>query len=215
MKWMFETLKAQNSNWNCTRVVMADKDINERDIIKAALPNASVLICLFHTFRRELTCERMGITSGQRSTCLEMVQQLAYSTTEEKYAELYIQFKGSCSKKVVDYYDGNWHQIKDEWVLGFKADSGSFLNMTNNRLESINGKLKQVISRNSSLEDFVVNFFIILTCLRTERDHKAALCVKRSKFNRIIKAHLNMITLYFSHHMLLNSFLSNSNSRIL
>ena len=30
--------------------------------------------------------------------------------------------------------------MKDEWVLGLKVECGSFLNMTNNRLESINGK---------------------------------------------------------------------------
>ena len=56
---MFETFKAKNSKWNYTTVVMADKDINEREIIKEVLPNASVLICLFHTlrtFRRDGGC---------------------------------------------------------------------------------------------------------------------------------------------------------------
>ena len=38
-----------------------------------------------------------------------------------------------------------------------------FLNFTNNRLESINGKLKQVISCQSSLAEFVLKFFVILT----------------------------------------------------
>ena len=58
------------------------------------------------------------------------------------------------------------------------------MNATNNRLESINGKLKQVISRHSSLEDFVDKFFVILTTLRTERDHKAALTFQKVKVQR-------------------------------
>lgn len=52
------------------------------------------------------------------------------------------------------------------------------MNATNNR---INGKLKQVISRHSSLEDFISNFFVILTALRTERDHKAAVMFQKVK----------------------------------
>ena len=49
------------------------------------------------------------------------------------------------------------------------------------RLESINGKLKQVIDYHSSLEEFIHNFFVILTSLRSERDHKAAIQFQKVK----------------------------------
>ena len=55
--------------------------------------------------------------------------------------------------------------------LGMKSDCGSFLTFTNNRLESLNGKLKQVIDHHSMLENFIDKFFITLTALRRERDH--------------------------------------------
>ena len=87
IRWMFETFKAQNAKWCDVKVVMSDKDINEREVIKEVFPDASVLICLIHTlrtFRREVTCERMGITSGQKSMCLELVQKLAYCTSQEQ-----------------------------------------------------------------------------------------------------------------------------------
>ncbi len=177
MSWMMEAFKQHNQNWKNVRVVMADKDIGERDVVKEQLPNASVLICLFHalrSLRREITCEKMGISSGQRSLCLEMVQKMAYATTEAHYRELYANFQRSAPREVVLYFDENWHSIRDEWVLGMKSNCGNFLNFTNNRLESINGKLKQVINRHSSLEEFVDRFFVILTALRTERDRKAA-----------------------------------------
>ena len=86
-----------------------------------------------------------------------------------------------CPKKVVKYFIENWHEIKSEWVLGFKALCGSFFNFTNNKLESINGKLKQVIDYHSSLEEFVSKFFVILTYLRTERDHRAAIQFQKVK----------------------------------
>lgn len=178
IQWMMEVFKKHNPNWNDTRVVMADKDIKERDTVKKVLPDATILICLFHTlrtFRREITTEKMGITSGERTMSLECVQKMAYASSLEEYDKIYDFLKENCPKKVVEYFIETWHNIKSEWVLGLKASSGSFLNFTNNRLESINGKLKQVINFHSSLEEFVVKFFVILTSLRTERDHKAAL----------------------------------------
>ena len=87
----------------------------------------------------------------------------------------------SAPHEVVDYFNTNWHVIRKEWVLGLKFGPSSFLNSTNNRLESIDGKLKQVIGRHTSLEEFVEHFFIILTALRTERDHKAALTFQKVK----------------------------------
>ena len=88
IQWMLDTFKKLNPNWTSIRVVMADKDLKERDVIRNELPNASILICLFHTlrtFRREITCDKMGITAGQRVTCLELIQKLAYSSSEDEY----------------------------------------------------------------------------------------------------------------------------------
>ena len=116
----------------------------------------------------------MEITAGQRTACLEMVQKLAYASSAANYSELYEEFQRDSHKEVVAHFNKNWHPIKDEWVLGMKSDYGSFLNFTNNRLESLNGKLKQVIDCHSSLEDFMDKFFITLNALRKECDHKVA-----------------------------------------
>ena len=57
-----------------------------------------------------------------------------------------------------------------------KYKTGNFLNGTNN---SINQKLKSVITRYSSLEEFIDKFFLILRVLRSERDYKAALVTQK------------------------------------
>lgn len=182
MKWMMETLKKAGSQWRNIRIIMADKDIGERQVLKESFPQAEVLICLFHalrSFRREITCEKFGITSGQRTLCLEMIQKLAYANSTVEYDSIYARLQRDIPRQVVKYMDENWNPIKSEWVMGLKSSCGNFLNFTNNRLESINGKLKQVINRNSSLEEFIRHFFIILNTLRTERDHKAALASQK------------------------------------
>ena len=74
-----------------------------------------------------------------------MIQKLAYACSEVQYNELHSHFQCDAPKEVITYFNANWHSIKDEWVLGMKSSCGSFLNFTNNHLESFNGKLKQVI----------------------------------------------------------------------
>ena len=101
--WMVNAFKKNNEDWHKIRIIMADKDIGEREVLKQCIPNASVLICLFHTLRtfrrevscekmgissgqrREVSCEKMGISSGQKSTCLEFLQKLCYVYSETEY----------------------------------------------------------------------------------------------------------------------------------
>ena len=91
-----------------------------------------------------------------------------------------------------------------------KSCSGNFLNFTNSHLESINRKLKkQVINQHSSSEDFVENFLIILTALRTEHDHKAA--IKCQKIIRFMMIALNSCIHDYLQFMLPNLCIKNSN----
>ena len=182
IKSMITFFKKYNSMWPSVRVVMSDKDITERDVIATEFPNAQLLICLFHcfqSFRRQITVNKLGITPGQRDLCLDLVQQMAYAPNETAYLNLYEQFNTSAPKSVKEYFDAEWHPIKEQWTMGMKFSSGNFLNSTNNRLECINSKLKSVISRHSSLEEFIENFFLILRSMRTERNYKAALVVQK------------------------------------
>ena len=125
MEWMLSTFKKHNEQWSSMRVIMADKDIKERKVFKEAMPDASVLICLFHTlrtFRREVSSNKMGITVGQRTLCLENIQKMVYASNPGEYNELYKSFENSCPKIVVDYFKENWHPIKEEWVMGLRQN---------------------------------------------------------------------------------------------
>ena len=75
---------------------MSDKDFIERDDLKSQFPEASILICLFHvlrTFRREITCEKLGITSAERVLALEIVQKMAYAKTNDEYMDFHQELK--------------------------------------------------------------------------------------------------------------------------
>jgi len=64
-------------------------------------------------------------------------------------------------------------------VTGLTVHSGNLLNNTNNRLESFNGKLKSVIPIFSTSDDFLDKLFILLKCLRLERDMTAVKMVQK------------------------------------
>ncbi|XP_031330058.1 uncharacterized protein LOC116161019 [Photinus pyralis] len=174
--WFLETFKSENPAWINVKCIMTDKDLHEREVIKNCFPNVNLIICVFHTlkiFYREISCQKMGITPSQRTLSLELIQKLVYAKTDDDYEKYMQGLKDSVPRTVYEYFMKNWHNTKDEWNLGKNYFKNSFLNNTNNRLESINAKLKSVINKNSPLEHFINSLFTIISSLETERDHKA------------------------------------------
>lgn len=181
--WFVDCFKNAHPSWDQIKCVMADKDFLEREVIKSSFPLAHVLICVFHslrTFNREITCDKLGITAGQRDTAKEIFQKMVYAKTSSQYEQLYARLQ-DLPQSVKDYFNDNWHHIKDEWTVSEKFMQSNFLNTTNNRIESMNAKIKSVVLKYSSMEDFVENFFILVACLNTERDHKAAYAYQKRK----------------------------------
>ena len=177
LKQMVVYFKDLNPKWREINCVMADKDMTERQVFKEELPQAGLLICLFHTmrtFRREVTTEKMGISNDERMQVLEILQCMAYSRSESSYQVLYEQLLSTGHTTVIQYFNDNWHLIRNEWVEGYKNKYTNFLNSTNNRLESINQKLKAVVSGHSTLLEFNRQLQSCLSSLRVERDHRAA-----------------------------------------
>ena len=67
---------------------MSHKDFSERERFSSCFPDAKLLICLYHalrSFRREVTCEKIFISSAERNHVLEIIQSTAYANSEEAY----------------------------------------------------------------------------------------------------------------------------------
>ena len=147
---MIDTFKKHNPQWSSTKVVISDKDFNERAVFKKEFPDAALHLCLFHTlrsFKREITTEKMGIRAGEREHALEIMTKLVYSQSDSDYMENYQQLLQSGLRSVISYFNDNWHDIRYEWVQGYKGANFTLGETTNNRVESINGKIKSVCSR--------------------------------------------------------------------
>ena len=71
----------------------------------------------------------------------------------------------------IEYFDKNWMPIKEEWASCYKNSKFTLGEQTNNRLESMNGKIKSLCSKFASLDTFFSEFFVVLQVLRGERTH--------------------------------------------
>ena len=165
---MVSSFKSHNSKWNLTKVVMSDKDFIERAVFSTEFPQATLLICLFHTLRsmkREVICDKLGLHPGERDNALEILTKLTYSKSEADYLQNYECLLDSRLQSVIDYYNDNWHPIRHQWVECFKGVNFTAGERTNNRLESINAKVKSVCSKYASLSTFFNQFFAVLSCL--------------------------------------------------
>ena len=81
---------------------------------------------------------------------------------------------------VVTYFLENWDPIKEQWVTCFKDTAFNLGETTNNRLESMNSKIKRVCSKYGSLLQFFTEFFAVLGALRNERKHHRLMaCARR------------------------------------
>jgi len=84
------SFKSHNSKWNLTKAVMSDKDFTERAVFSTEFPQASLLLCLFHTLRsmkREVTCEKLGLHPGEHHNALKILTKLTYSKSEADYLQ--------------------------------------------------------------------------------------------------------------------------------
>ena len=175
---MVEIFKKCNPSW----AKYKDKDFTEREVFASEFPEAKLLICLFHTqrtFRREVTTEKMGITSEERNLCLEILQKMTYARNLEQYEELHTELRATEIESVVSYFEENWHPIHMQWVEGLKSTNATYLNRTNNRIESINQKIKSVCSKFSDLETFFDELLVAIQSLRDIRDHKAIMMMQK------------------------------------
>lgn len=168
---MLDFFKENNKAWEKVKLVVGDKDFADRNVIVEKFPSAKIQICLFHalrTFKREIPSKLGDLNSTLKKKALEIFTDLTYSESEEAYDINYSKLMSLNVLDLTNYYNNNWHCIKDEWVLYEQNRNFIIKNRTTNRLESLNQNIKSVVTR-----------FISVTSTNVERDHRAIKMVEK------------------------------------
>lgn len=176
LEWFFRTFREKNEE-ACSKTtnLMTDKDHTQRKVLRQVFPKAKLKLCLFHTlqsFKREVTA-KMTNSATERQECLDILSKLAYSKSRAEYDVHYSVLCDQAPEPVLQYYNTNWHNIADEWVVGL-VQVLNFLNITNNRIEGLNARIKDKVPLNSSLYNFFTDFFKFLTSNHIERNANTA-----------------------------------------
>ena len=115
--------------------------------------DAKLLICLYHalrSFRREVTCEKMPISSAERNRLLEIIQSTAYTNSGEAYKVNPKLLQNTKLHTVVDRFTENWGSIKEQWVVFYKDQSFNLGETANSRIESTFSHVKNVCTKYAS-----------------------------------------------------------------
>ena len=104
---------------------------------------------------------------------LVVLRKLVYSKSADLYEQHLDELKSLKLRPVTDYFMANWHPCRHEWSMGL-IEGVSYLNLTNNRLESLNQKFKSVCTNYSNLNTSFNEILTVISCLRLERNNRAA-----------------------------------------
>lgn len=141
------------------RVIVVDKDLNEIRVLETNFPGARILICHFHVIKylkEKRSKPEFGKISAEDSTQIDAaIHKMVYASCEDEYEDNHHSLQGLCDRIGVrgffEYFERNWHECQDRWVMYRRAMLPHLKNHTNNRLESFFGKLKDGIDSSMSM----------------------------------------------------------------
>ncbi|KAE8961449.1 hypothetical protein PF011_g29747 [Phytophthora fragariae] len=146
--------KRANEHWRFVRIVIVDKDMREIDIIRKKFPEARVLLCHFHvikwlheTIRKS---KKYGVYEEDvLSQMKHTITNMTYARTPDAYTSHRDEFKSLALREdrteLWDYFVKNWDECCEMWVMAYRVGLPHFGNHTNNRVESLFGKLKRYL----------------------------------------------------------------------
>lgn len=177
LKNLFDVFKEENPCFDKIKVILSDKSFACSLAFRQAFPQASHQLCIFHViqiFEREVTTKKRNIDIEQKNRIHGILRAMVYADSEARYMYLYTKFKQMNCPEMHQYFDDNWHNIRQRWVGCYVKHFLHFGNRTNNRLESFNHQIKSIVSKYSPLTRFFDDLMICTNAFHIERDHEAA-----------------------------------------
>ena len=171
---ILQAFKEGNSAWINTSVVITDLDVTERKVFADLFPQAKLQLCLWHvlrTFNTEITVEEMGLNAEDLEYALTLLMEMAHSQCAKDFNDFYEQFSAIDSQPLQNYFCQNWYDIKEQWACAYKSQQHNMGELTTNRLETLNQRIKDVTGSFNSLTEFFSDFLDVLKTLRETMDH--------------------------------------------
>ncbi|XP_065655225.1 uncharacterized protein LOC136081629 [Hydra vulgaris] len=151
-------------NLDQVKVVILDKDLKEISAVSKVMPSAEIQLCKFHVlqaFYRFLN--KQALASIEKENLKRIFQSLVYAKSKKLFDTNLGHLATVAPDVVMVYYNKNWglpHQVK-YWAYYETMKHVNLGNTTNNRSESHNQKIKNILSRKMSLAEAVKGILLL------------------------------------------------------
>ncbi|XP_078703251.1 uncharacterized protein LOC144928580 [Branchiostoma floridae x Branchiostoma belcheri] len=154
--------KESNAHHTHVKTVVMDKDPSEIAAVSEELPEAKVVICLFHAIRALHQAASKHVKDRDVfEQVIKLINTLAYSLDEKSYDDAYaelLMLEGA--SEFARYFSKNWHSVRRDWVKFWIDQHVHYGNRTNNRVEANHGKLKKLLRGKVTLSELISNILI-------------------------------------------------------
>ncbi|KAE9271496.1 hypothetical protein PF008_g30338, partial [Phytophthora fragariae] len=133
LSFCLKEFKELNAAWVNIRVVVTDKDFNDKDVLADAFPDARQLLCQFHVidYLRKQVGSRCGRGPEDKKNiiaALQLVMKAESATAYSAYRQEMLRSLGNDKKDAFfEYFKVNWETCKEEWV-NYRRDNVPHLN---------------------------------------------------------------------------------------
>ncbi|KAE9272456.1 hypothetical protein PF001_g27933 [Phytophthora fragariae] len=133
LSFCLKEFKELNAAWVNIRVVVTDKDFNDKDVLADAFPDARQLLCQFHVidYLRKQVGSRCGRGPEDKKNiiaALQLVMKAESATAYSAYRQEMLRSLGNDKKDAFfEYFKVSWETCKEEWV-NYRRDNVPHLN---------------------------------------------------------------------------------------
>ncbi|GMF52864.1 unnamed protein product [Phytophthora fragariaefolia] len=164
LRCVVKIFKANNPDWAKIQVVMSDKAVHEKDVLRDELPEARQLLCQCHVITW-LKKQAARLAPASKKEVKSLVRLLVYAANKDEYDDakgaLLTALGGDMSHEFYRTFTTNWDSTQDEWVAYKRGNISHLTNNTNNRIETKWGKLKDIINDSFTIDQFLLTLITL------------------------------------------------------
>ncbi|KAL4123793.1 hypothetical protein PRIC2_009639 [Phytophthora ramorum] len=163
-----------NPAWTDIRVLVTDKAMHEKAVLREAFPQARQLLCQWHVIMW-LKKQATRLAASHKKEVKGLMKALVYSRNREEYQDakyaLLETLGGDVEHPMYKFFICNWDNTQEEWVSYKRGNIAHLGNNTNNRLECKWGKIKKVLEPHFTLDETILT---LITLQRLAEDEYIA-----------------------------------------
>uniref|UniRef100_A0A8W8MAF0 SWIM-type domain-containing protein n=1 Tax=Magallana gigas TaxID=29159 RepID=A0A8W8MAF0_MAGGI len=157
------------------KVVVLDKDMKEIAAVRKVIPGAEIQLCKFHVIQAvDRFIQKLSKPQEEKNDLKKSFQSLVFSKSKSAFERALCHLAATAPDSFMAYYNKNWgkpHQIK-HWAFYKTIQQINLGNTTNNRMESHNQKIKDILKRNMTLTEAVKSILLLHRGKVNEMTHR-------------------------------------------